>query len=160
MQAGVGAFQKRFVNAAVRIWKGVRVKSSTGGFRVRSSQDSCDCTCQGSAGTIPLAQSLRDTRMPPHIGIKDRRRFGEGAEPDPRHCGTSAVYMHTVCMTANSTLARGHVAPVAAFPSAHYLNLHNDVSCITAARGDETALLKKRFVCLCSQAQTHNQFAA
>lgn len=105
MQAGLGAAQERFVQAAVWIWKGVRVKSSIGEFRVRSSQGSCNCTCRGSAGTIPRAQSLRDTRKPPHIGIKDRRWFGEGAEPGPRHCGTRAVYIHTVCMAASSTLA-------------------------------------------------------
>lgn len=132
------------------IWKGVRVKSSIGEFRVRSSQGSCNCTCRGSAGTIPRAQSLRDTRMPPHTGIKDRRWFGEGAEPSPRHSGTRAVDIRSLHGCKQHTGNTTTVTPVAVFPSVAYFRLYNDASCITTERGDETALLIKRLVCLCS----------
>lgn len=162
MQAGVWAFQKRFVQAAVWIWKGVRVKSSIGEFRVRSSQGSCNCTCRGSAGTIPRAQSLRDTRMPPHIGIKDRRWFGEGAEPGPRHRDTKAVYRGYTQFAWMQAARWQHSSGTCCSFSLRslYIRLHNDASCIKTARGDETALLMKRFACLCSKAQSHNQFAA
>lgn len=131
------------MQAAVWIWKGLRVKSSIGEFRVRSSQGSCNCTCRGSAGTIPRAQSLRDTRMPPHIGIKDRRWFGEGTDPSPRHCGTRALaYIRTVFMAAGSTLAtlqQWHLLRFIPRTSGSTMMLPES----RQACGDETALLMK-----------------
>lgn len=101
------------------------------------------------------------TRACPLTSGKRQKVFQGGCRTRPTPLWyQSSLYAHSLhdCKQhiGNMTAA----APVAAFPSVAYFRLHNDESCITTARGDEIALLMKRFVCLCSQAQTHNQFAA